>query len=125
MAHPGRRPVEYVDYIDTVDIPGINTITMYRLVKRVVAATLKFQKNAQFVSFYVVAIFLYATGNSTYDSEPPATTRLPYLLVRGGNSSACDCQPELQPSPTWTMMTRQYDHNFQQPGLECFPMIPS
>ena len=46
MAHPGRRPVEYVDYIDTVDIPGINTITMYRLVKRVVAATLKFQKNA-------------------------------------------------------------------------------
>ena len=49
MAHPGRRPVEYVDYIDTVDIPGISTIytiTMYRLVKRVVTATLKFQKNS-------------------------------------------------------------------------------
>ena len=53
-AHPGRWPVECVDYVDIEDIPGISTvyaITMYKPVKRVVAATLKFQKNSQFVNF--------------------------------------------------------------------------
>ena len=116
MVHSGRWPVECVDNVDIVDIPGINiiyTITMYRLVSRVVwwRPPCNYRKFLNLTIFYVVAFFLCATEYRTYDSEPPAATRLPCLRARARNTSACDCLPESQPSPTWTRMTRQHDRN--------------
>ena len=71
---------------------------MYRRVRRVVAATYrgKFQTFLNSAISCVVAIFLSATDNSTYDSEPPAAARQHCPPPQALELPGYDCRSALQ-----------------------------